>query len=231
MKLEIMAYKILRQLFKDFKTKELTSEELNNGYPGIDFLSLKRQLGGEIKTSSKSIIFDIAINDLEKAKLINFGPEVPYENKPESSILIFSLVNKKEYIYLTEKGYKYYLENRSLTTKKPIEQKDYNPKNIKISGGNFYQSQIGIDNHQELNIDNSEHVIKYLTELLKTIKSTVTDKDKKDIQGLIKSAKQGNSVSNIKLFFEKLFGTAKEGIKQIAWNIISELIYRQINKG
>ena len=55
---------------------------------------------------NSKIDFDLALKQLEEEKLIGTGPMAPYENIPGSSIVILMIFSKREYAYLTEKGYK-----------------------------------------------------------------------------------------------------------------------------
>lgn len=226
-----MTFKILRNLFNDFRSRGLTSESLSDGYVGPDLDEFKKNIGIEDNTSQRAVTYDISLNDLEKAKLINFGPIVPYENDTNSSVVFVNAeVNKKEYIWLTEKGYKYYSENRGKKKKKSIPSM-LNRQEIKINDSIVLQSQIGttaqnIEN--TIKIDDDQEIIGYLQKLLEQTGRNVTPHDKTELSNLVSTVKDGGDLKSIKKIFNKLFGYAKNGASQVAWNLISIIIAKQM---
>jgi hypothetical protein len=64
------------------------------------------------------------------------GPTVPHENPPDSSIFVIGIYSKREFVYLTEKGYK--------AAKKPVPKRPSPAQTVHISGGNFHNSPIGV---------------------------------------------------------------------------------------
>lgn len=50
--------------------------------------------------------FDLALKQLEESSFLKTGPLVPYTNPPGSSVVAIGSFSKREFIRLTEKGYK-----------------------------------------------------------------------------------------------------------------------------
>ena len=90
---------------------------------------------------ASTVDFDLALKDLEDDHLVRTGPMVPFDNDPNSSVVVIGLFSKYEYAYLTEKGYK---AAQKIQDKKG--QRSATP-NVHISGGTFHQSPIGIGSH------------------------------------------------------------------------------------
>jgi uncharacterized protein (TIGR02391 family) len=91
---------MLAALLDDFQTRGFGMGELKDGYIGPSLPDMRAQYG------ENPVNFELAIEELEKKKLIKTGPMAPYENKPGSSIAIFAVFSKREFLYLTEGGYK-----------------------------------------------------------------------------------------------------------------------------
>jgi hypothetical protein len=64
---------------------------------------------------------------------------VPYDNPPNSALSFFGLVSKREYVSLTDKGYRAAQKAKSASTARTAK----GPR-VTISGGQFSHSQIGI---------------------------------------------------------------------------------------
>ena len=103
-KVEGMSREILRHLLADFQKRSLGVEALRQSYQGVTISALRQVCCG--KDADSAVDFDLAFDDLDKDGLIGTGPMVPYENDPGSSVVVIGLFSKREYAYLTEKGYK-----------------------------------------------------------------------------------------------------------------------------
>jgi hypothetical protein len=104
-KLEQVSKQILAYLLNDFQERELNAESLHRDYVGVFFDDLKRKCF-EIDNTTTTVDFDLALKDLEDEELVSTGPRVPYENSPNSMLVMTGLRSKREYLYLTAKGYK-----------------------------------------------------------------------------------------------------------------------------
>ncbi len=104
-KVEQVSKQILAYLLSNFQERELGVESLQHGYVGIALSDLKQKCFDADGTTT-IVDFDLALKDLEDKRLIDTGPMVPYDNPPNSSVLVIGLFSKREYVYLTEKGYK-----------------------------------------------------------------------------------------------------------------------------
>jgi hypothetical protein len=95
---------ILGTLFAEFTEKDYGAEDLKNGYegPNIELVATAVCNSDEVT----KVDFEIAFSDLEKQGLIKTGPMAVMENDPNSSVIFIGMYSKREYVYLTEKGYK-----------------------------------------------------------------------------------------------------------------------------
>jgi len=96
---------ILLQLLTDFTGRHLTLDALtyDDGYKGVGLSELKKHLIGD---DASGVDFDLALKDLEEANLVSTGPLEPFKNDPYSTVLVVGLFSRREYVCLTEKGYK-----------------------------------------------------------------------------------------------------------------------------
>lgn len=142
-----IAMEILTDIVTDFRNKKLGVDALRDGYDGHFMVELKKKYG-----SYPEIDFDLAFNQLEEKRLIETGPLVPYEDDPYSDLVIAGLYSKREFICLTEKGYK--------EAQKPAVKRKSSTTNVHISGGNFHQSPIGIGStvNQDINFNNQSDI-------------------------------------------------------------------------
>jgi hypothetical protein len=216
-----LAKQILSDVFEDFRAKHLTSQALSEGYVGVSIatLEVKYCTGG----SSSKVDFDLALKQLEESKLVNTGPMVPYENTPGSQVVIIAIFSKREYVYLLEKGYK--------AAQKPTMKTRSSTTNVNISGGNFHHSPIGIGSSVNqavnFNISNDSEVIEYLAKLLALHDPSSDEEGKRQVVELVNTAKTGD-LGKAKPIFQRLYGGAKETIKQVAWGVITAYVSKQL---
>jgi len=104
-KVEDMSAQILRYLLQDCQERELGADALDDDYGGIPLKELKRKCLDHDNTST-SVDFDLALNELEKDKLLDTGPMEVYDNPPDATVVFLGLYSKREHVYLTAKGYK-----------------------------------------------------------------------------------------------------------------------------
>lgn len=104
-KVEDVSERILMCLLQDFQAKELNASALEEEYEGVQMSDLKQKCFVNDHTCT-IVDFDLALKGLEDNGLIGTGPMEVYKNPPASTIVFVGLVSKREYVYLTAKGYK-----------------------------------------------------------------------------------------------------------------------------
>jgi hypothetical protein len=104
-KVEQVSKQILAYLLTDFQGRDLGAEALHQSYVGVPLSDLKQKCFENDKTTT-TVDFELALKDLESRSLVATGPMVPHENPPNSAVVFIGLFSKREYLYLTEKGYK-----------------------------------------------------------------------------------------------------------------------------
>lgn len=137
--MEKLSEDILGSLLSDFAGRNLGSDELSDGYVGVPLATLKQKHCSGVPTSQ--VDFDLALKDLESTGLVCSGPMVPFDNPPNSSVVVIGIFSKREYMFLTEKGYKAIQKARAETRPTPPRP------HMTISGGHFSHSQIGVGDH------------------------------------------------------------------------------------
>jgi hypothetical protein len=96
---------ILGCLLQDFRARGLGADALESGYDGMALQELKkRSLAADNTTTA--VDFDLALKELEEKKLVGTGPMDVVDNPPGSTVIVVGVYSKREYVYLTEKGYK-----------------------------------------------------------------------------------------------------------------------------
>lgn len=104
-KLEQLSKQILGYLLQDFQARELRADALDEEYVGHGMNELKQKCLDRDNTST-TVDFDLALKGLEDNGMIGTGPMEVYDNPPDSSVVVIALYSKREYAYLTAKGYK-----------------------------------------------------------------------------------------------------------------------------
>jgi hypothetical protein len=215
-----LAKQILADVAADFRAKGLGSQALSDGYVGADIgaLEVKYCTDG----SHSKVDFDLALKELEETKFVDTGPMVPYENTPGSQVVVIAIFSKREFVYLTEKGYK----AAQKSTAKPRST-----TSVHISGGNFHQSPIGIggtvNQAVNFNLSNDSEVVEYLAKLLALHDPSSGEGGRRDVVELVNTAKTGD-LGKAKPIFQRLYGGAKETIKQLAWGVITAYVSKQL---
>ena len=136
---EELSHGIIQYLLTDFLGRSLSSEDLSDGYEGPKIAAMKEHFG---RKGAATVDFDLAMKDLEESGLIDTGPMVPFDNPPHSQVFVVGLWTKREFAYLTEKGYKTAQKRRTREKSRGSAN-----VNVTISGGHFHQSPIGLGDH------------------------------------------------------------------------------------
>jgi hypothetical protein len=223
-KLDTLAKAILADILADFRSQNLGSEALDVEYPGPSIKTLKTKFC--VDGGYSGVDFDLALKSLEDGEFVGTGPHVPHENEPYSGLVMIGLYSKREFLYLTEKGYRE-------SQKAPAEKKPPAPT-VHISGGNFHNSALAIGENinqtTTINAQNDAEVIRYLTSLLGELGSAGGENGKKEVAELVDAAKAGD-VPRAKPIFQRLYGAATEAVKGLAWAVIAEIIKSQFSGG
>jgi hypothetical protein len=131
--LDNLAKQILEDAVTDFADKRLGTDSLSKEYAGAAIAVLETKYCNDGPYSK--VDFDLALKQLEEGELVKTGPMTFFENKPASRLVILATYSKREYVYLTEKGY------RAAQRKTGRRPSSSIPVNI---SGNFYHSTIGV---------------------------------------------------------------------------------------
>jgi len=212
-----LAEAILAHCYSDFRNRGLAASALADGYEGPTFPSLREEFGQD------PVNFDLAIESLESEDYLETGPTAAYDNDWSSGVIVLGVYSKREYVHLTEKGYRkaqYGAEKPG-----PVGQPQ-----VHISGSTFVQSPVGVGNTVSqsltLNFDRTEEVVAYLVELAQS-NGENADEAKPLARELVGAANCGDMARGRSLF-QKLFGAASDAVRQIAWGVVSALIAKQM---
>lgn len=220
--LSALSKNILRDIRADFVAKGLSASKLSEEYDGVSIESLEQKYCQDGEATK--VDFDLALKGLEESKFVATGPMAPFDNDPDSSVIVLMMFSKREFAYLTEAGYR---AAAQIDREKPSS----NRTNVHISGGNFHQSQIGIGEQvtqaQRVDIENDAQAIESLSRLLSQTGAVADEKSRGEIARLVDVAKHGNG-GEAKPIFQRLFGLASEGVKQAAWGVVTALITKAL---
>jgi len=223
--LDDAAKQILGTLLEDFNDRGLTVADLNSGYEGPKIESLATAVCNVEDITT--VDFEVAFSDLEKAKLIKTGPlYVPDANAFGDNIVFVGILSKREYVYLTEKGYKEARKkpNRPLKVQKVVN-------NLTITGGNFNQLQLaqGETVRQTLNIATSSdsEIAGKLIEIMESHGVNATSEKREDIEKAIVEANKGNAGA-AKDVLAKAFGATWGVAKGVVIPIVTEIIKKHL---
>lgn len=214
-KLDGLAQEILADVLADFRARNLGSADLQRPYEGASLPALMRRFCGD--GGASRVDFDLAVKELETGKLVGTGPMELYENDPNSGVVILAFFSKREHVYLTEKGY------RAAQRAKPAP-KAAARASVHISGGTFHHSPIGVGGQVTqsvgVNAENQPEVVDYLLELLARSGAEADDAAKREVVRLVETTGKGD-LAGAKPIFQRLFGEAADGVKQVAWGVVS----------
>jgi len=129
-----LGLQILSDVLDDFNQKGLSADYLSKEYVGVSIIELKEKYC--TNDCNSQVDFDLALKELEENELVDTGPTAVHENLPDSSLVVIGIYSKREFVYLTEKGYK--------AAKRPAPKRMSPAPTVHISGGNFHNSPIGV---------------------------------------------------------------------------------------
>ena len=115
--------------------------------------------------------YDLAMSDLINHNLVYTGPQVLYDNPPNSLVTIIGFRSKNEYSYLTENGYREAVKAESTTTSVP------RPSQAVIHGDQIinygHAAAIGRQSHGQINYQGgwSEQQLHSLADELEQVRS------------------------------------------------------------
>ena len=219
-----LSHEILKILKVEFLENNRSSDDLRDGYVGPNMNHLQEQILGSGFVSR--VDYDLALKELEEQRLVKTGPMTMYDNPPNSHVVVFAMFSKREHIYLTEAGYKVARDKPEDTERSPSSR-----QNVHISGGQFYQSPIGVGGQvsQQINFDVSSEFdfVKYLAELLAQAGKPIDEATKADLTAMVSAANSGNMAA-AKPIFQRVYGMVSEPIKQIAYGVLAAIIAKQM---
>lgn len=222
--LDEAAKQILGTLLADFTDRGLGADDLKNSYVGPTLDALATAVCNTEDITK--VDFEIAFSDLEKGNLVKTGPQVMYENDPNSGVFFIGSYSKREYACLSENGYK---AARKAPNKPARINKVVN--NLHISGGQFGNLQVSTGSHaqQSMNINNGTDsgVVSQLIAILEAQGQRVTSEQREDIESAISEAEQGNA-GTAKSFLAKVCGPMWESLQPVMWPIVGEIVKKSI---
>jgi hypothetical protein len=220
--LSLIARSILQDVRSDFTSRGLGANTLQEQYVGVPIASLwtKYCESGEVT----QVDFDLALKELEEGEFVRTGPLAPFDNEPGSGVFIIGVFSKREYLCLTEAGYR---TAAQVGNPKPRVA----PPHVHISGGTFHQSPIGIGGQvtqiQEINVENDVELIGHLTQLYLSAGLRLDEASKAEMARLVHLTRQGD-IKEVKPIFQRLFGLASEGVRQTAWGLLAAMIAKAV---
>ncbi|WP_395278000.1 hypothetical protein V1580_22330 [Enterobacter bugandensis] len=222
--LDEAAKQILGTLLADFTDRGLTAQDLKKGYEGPNIEALATAVCSVADFTS--VDFEVAFGDLEKAKMIKTGPMAMYDNDRNSSVIIIASYSKREFVYLTEAGYK---ESRKAPNRPQKVQRIVN--NLTITGGQFTNTQLGQGEtvSQSLNISTASdsEIVAKLVSILEAQGKPIDSSQRGDIVAAVAAANEGDG-KEAKSLLAKVCGPVWESVQPVMWPIVGELVKRSL---
>ncbi|MBE3465419.1 hypothetical protein IM297_10165 [Enterobacter cloacae complex sp. I1] len=222
--LDEAAKQILGTLLADFTDRGLTAQDLKKGYEGPNIEALATAVCSVADFTS--VDFEVAFGDLEKAKMIKTGPMAMYDNDRNSSVIIIASYSKREFVYLTEAGYK---ESRKAPNRPQKVQRIVN--NLTITGGQFTNTQLGQGEtvSQSLNISTASdsEIVAKLVSILEAQGKPINSSQRGDIAAAVAAANEGDG-KEAKSLLAKVCGPVWESVQPVMWPIVGELVKRSL---
>lgn len=220
-KIDVIASGILSDLVSDFQAQGLSASSLSDGYEGIPIARLRETYGVD-----SHVDFDLALSELENAKYVDTGPLASYDNDPYSRVVFIGSYSKREYLHLTDKGYKE-AQRRSLPTGRPAGSPQ-----VAITNSTIFQSAIGAGDQfsQTLNIENHAELIERLSELARSSGRVADGEIPGEVSQLVEAAQTGD-LGKAKPIFQRLYGIATNGVGQVAWGVVSAIVAASMGVG
>lgn len=222
--LDEAAKQILGTLLADFTDRGLTAQDLKKGYEGPNIEALATAVCSVADFTS--VDFEVAFGDLEKANMIKTGPMAMYDNDRNSSVIIIASYSKREFVYLTEAGYK---ESRKAPNRPQKVQRIVN--NLTITGGQFNNTQLGQGEtvSQSLNISTASdsEIVAKLVSILEAQGMPIDASQRGDIAAAVAAANEGDG-KEAKSLLAKVCGPVWESVQPVMWPIVGELVKRSL---
>lgn len=223
--LDEAAKQILGTLLADFSDRGLTANDLKSGYEGPKPEVLATAICNVADITA--VDFDVAFSDLEKDKLIKTGPMAMYDNDRNSSVIFIGSYSKREYVYLTEAGYK---ESRKAPNRPQKVQRIVN--NLTITGGQFSNMQLGqgenINQSMDITTASSDlEIVAKLISILEQQGQSINSDQRADITAAVAAANEGNG-KEAKSLLAKVCGPVWESVQPVMWPIVGELVKRSL---
>lgn len=222
--LDEAAKQILGTLLADFADRGLTAKDLKNGYEGPNVKALATAVCSV--ADFNTVDFDVAFGDLETSKMIKTGPRVMMENDPNSHVVFIGTYSKREYVYLTEAGYK---ESRKAPNRPQHVQRIVN--NLTITGGQFSNTQLGqgesVSQSQSITANTESEVVAKLISILEEQGQVVSSAQRSDIAAVVLAANEGDG-KQARSLLEKVCGPIWESVQPVMWPIVGELVKKNL---
>ncbi|AGP47375.1 hypothetical protein SOD10_23610 [Serratia plymuthica] len=223
--LDEAAKQILGTLLADFSDRGLTAKDLKSGYEGPKPETLATAVCSVADITT--VDFEVAFSDLEKGKLIKTGPMAMYDNDRNSSVIIIASYSKREYVYLTEAGYK---ESRKAPNRPHRVQRIVN--NLTITGGQFSNMQLGqgesLNQSMSVTTPNSDsEIVEKLISILEQQGQSVDGAQRADITAAVAAANDGDG-KGAKSLLAKVCGPVWESVQPVMWPIVGELVKKSL---
>lgn len=223
--LDEAAKQILGTLLADFTERGLSALDLKKKYigPKVEALATAVCNIDDITT----VDFEVAFQDLEKARLIGTGPrEMVDPNKLGNGFIFIGSVSKREYAYLTEQGYK---ESRKAPNRPQRVQRIVN--NLTITGGHFNNTQLGqgevVSQTQNTTTSSDSEIVAKLITILEEQGLVVNGSQRSDIAAAVAAANEGDG-KEAKSLMAKVCGPVWDSVQPVMWPIVGELVKKSL---
>ncbi|MFP2516149.1 hypothetical protein [Buttiauxella agrestis] len=221
--LDDAAKQILGTLLADFSDRGLTAQDLKKGYEGPKIEALATAVCNV--ADFDTVDFEIAFSDLEKDKLIKTGPMAMYDNDRNSSVIIIASFSKREFVYLTEDGYK----AAKKAPNRPPQRVQRIVNNLTITGGQFSNLQLGqgesVSQSMSVTTEGDSETVNKLISILESQGLQVTEQNRADITSAVAAANEGDG-KEAKSLLAKVCGPVWESVQPVMWPILGELLKR-----
>lgn len=222
--LDEAAKQILGTLLADFTDRGLTVQDLKNGYEGPNINALATAVCNVADFTS--VDFEVAFGDLEKGNLIRTGPMKMFDNDHNSSVTIIGFYSLREFVYLTEAGYK---ESRKGPNRPQRVQRVVN--NLTITGGTFSNMQLGqgeiVSQTQNTTSSSDSEIVSKLISILEEQGQLVNATQRTDIAAAVAAANEGDG-KGAKSLLSKVCGPVWESVQPVMWPIVGELVKKSL---
>lgn len=222
--LDEAAKQILGTLLADFTDRGLTAQDLKGGYEGPNIEALATAVCSVADFTS--VDFEVAFGDLEKRKMIKTGPMAVYDNDRDSSLVFIGIYSKREFVYLTEAGYK---ESRKAPNRPQRVQRIVN--NLTITGGHFSNTQLGqgevVSQTQNITTSSDSEIVAKLITILEEQGLVVNSSQRSDVAAAVAAANEGDG-KEAKSLMAKVCGPVWDSVQPVMWPIVGDLVKKSL---